>query len=147
MYDKKRSFKNIIINPTMQKRLSFYFIAINIALFGLMMLVLNMYFSELKIMISNIPELPISTQLQMDDFMNKILLISVSFLWFSIVMVFIYSVIVSHRIAGPMYAILKYIDEMRSGKFEEPRPLRPYDELKPIMDSLGELSIKLKNKI
>jgi hypothetical protein len=46
-----------------------------------------------------------------------------------------------------MYAILKYIDEMRSGKFEEPRPLRPYDELKPIMDSLGELSIKLKNKI
>lgn len=59
---------------------------------------------------------------------------------------FVYGIIISHRIAGPMIAILYQIREMKSGNYEAGRHLRKYDELQPIMEELHGLAGELKSK-
>ncbi|HAK51750.1 MAG TPA: hypothetical protein DCM54_07595 [Gammaproteobacteria bacterium] len=58
---------------------------------------------------------------------------------------FIFSLMVSHRIAGPVVAITAYIEELNKGNFDYGRNLRPGDELTIIMDALHDLKESLKN--
>jgi hypothetical protein len=45
-----------------------------------------------------------------------------------------------------MLAIRAFIKNMKDGRYDEKRSLRPYDELSPIMDDLHELADALKAK-
>lgn len=53
-------------------------------------------------------------------------------------------VTLSHRIAGPVYAIEKYINESLEGK-EAPFVLRKSDEFKDLQDNFTKLNIKIRN--
>jgi signal transduction histidine kinase len=68
------------------------------------------------------------------------------FLLCSIAVTVLYAIVISHRIAGPMLAIRAFIKNMKDGRYDEKRSLRPYDELSPIMDDLHELADALKAK-
>jgi len=59
---------------------------------------------------------------------------------------FIFALLVSHRIAGPILAITAYIEELKKGNYSYGRNLRPNDELIQIMDGLHELNAILKDK-
>ncbi|MBT4161104.1 MAG: hypothetical protein HOE54_07330, partial [Gammaproteobacteria bacterium] len=59
---------------------------------------------------------------------------------------FVFALMVSHRIAGPIVAITAYIEELKKGNYDYGRKLRPNDELTLIMDGLHELKAKLKEK-
>ncbi len=52
---------------------------------------------------------------------------------------FIFALMVSHRIAGPVVAITALISELKKGTYTYGRKLRPNDELTLIMDKLHEL--------
>lgn len=54
--------------------------------------------------------------------------------------------LMSHRVAGPMVAIIASINELKKGNYNYARELRKRDELKPIQESLQELAVKLRNK-
>jgi len=56
---------------------------------------------------------------------------------------FIFALMISHRIAGPILAITDVIDELKKGNYSYGRKLRPYDELTLIMDNLHELKTVL----
>lgn len=56
---------------------------------------------------------------------------------------FIFALLVSHRIAGPVVAITAVIDELKKGNYNYGRKLRPNDELTLIMDNLHELKAVL----
>ena len=86
------------------------------------------------------------TQAEVNGVLANIIKISVGFLFIMIIGIMSFGVVVSHRIAGPMFAIMAYIEDLKEGKFESKRSLRPYDELTPIMDSLHELAAKLGKK-
>lgn len=56
---------------------------------------------------------------------------------------FIFALLVSHRIAGPVVAITAVINELKKGNYNYGRKLRPNDELTLIMDNLHELKAVL----
>jgi len=57
-----------------------------------------------------------------------------------------FSVIFSHRIAGPVYRLEKTIDEMAQGKDVEPICLRKGDELKDLARKINSLMPLLKER-
>jgi signal transduction histidine kinase len=59
---------------------------------------------------------------------------------------FIFALMVSHRIAGPVVAISAFIEELKKGNYDYGRNLQPEDELTLIMDPLHELRAVLKGK-
>jgi len=54
--------------------------------------------------------------------------------------------IFSHRIAGPLYRMRRYIDMLSKGQEIPPVRVRGYDEFKEIAHSLDNLRISLNNK-
>ena len=58
----------------------------------------------------------------------------------------IVSLILSHRVAGPMTAIIACIEEYGQGNYDFKRELRGNDELEPIHDALQDLGRALKDQ-
>lgn len=146
MSENKRELKNFIIDKKFQARMTMYFTALSLSLIGLMMIFMNSHINQLRALISNISNMPMVTQIAVEEKFTQLLSTSLGFLLIAIVGAIVYSVVVSHRIAGPMYAILKYIEKIKAGQYDETRNLRPSDELSPIMESLNDLAKQLKNK-
>lgn len=60
--------------------------------------------------------------------------------------IFIVSIFISHRIAGPIYKIKKTLDEASEGKTGLRIYLRKTDELKEVADSINKVLEVLDNK-
>jgi len=61
-------------------------------------------------------------------------------------LLFIVSIIMTHRVAGPAYRIDKSLEKMLKGEFGFPIRLRTKDELKPIASKLEELSFVINSR-
>ncbi len=88
------------------------------------------------------PELAASLH---DQILTAFLLFFVCFLAFILAASF-YILVLSHRVGGPIVAIVHYINELKRGNFEARRELRKNDELMPIMDELKDLAQVLKSQ-
>ncbi|OFZ20378.1 MAG: hypothetical protein A2Z20_07890 [Bdellovibrionales bacterium RBG_16_40_8] len=146
MNSNKREFKNFLIDKKLQGRMTFYFTALSLSIVGLMMVIMNSHINQLRMLISDIANLSIPMQIAIEERFTQLISTALGFLLISIVLAIVYSIVISHRIAGPMYAILQYIEKLKAGNYDDERNLRPRDELAPIMDSLHDLSKNLKNK-
>ena len=58
---------------------------------------------------------------------------------------FIYALVLTHRVSGPIMSIVAFIDELKKGNYGYARNLRRGDELVPIMSRLQELARVLSN--
>ncbi len=141
-----RSIKNFVINPKFQMRMSFYFMSATMAVMGIMLIFVYFQVSEVSHVVANAPGIGIDTQAQIDGILWNIVRGFLIFIVFVVAAILTFGVVISHRIAGPMYAILLYIAELKKGNYDSQRTLRPYDELTPIMDGLHELAAELKTK-
>jgi signal transduction histidine kinase len=138
-----RSPKNFLVNPTFQFRVAFYFVSSAVAVAGVILFLMYGYLNEIRSVLASTSGLSIDTQLHVDGLISKIVTVSTGLFAVMALGVLVYAVIVSHRIAGPMVAILAFIEQMKKGNYSAQRSLRPYDELAPIMSSLRELSDQL----
>lgn len=146
MGEYKRTVKNYLINRPMQMRMSYYFVSISLALVGAGVVYLNYNMSIVRAQIAQIQGLPYSFQMAIESRMSAMLYFSLGFLILTVIFNLIYGIYISHRVAGPMYAIVQYIENLREGNFDEKRTLRPTDELRPIMQALHDLAGDLKAK-
>ncbi|PIU40046.1 MAG: hypothetical protein COT00_03740 [Candidatus Omnitrophica bacterium CG07_land_8_20_14_0_80_50_8] len=60
--------------------------------------------------------------------------------------IFVGSIIFSHRIAGPLPKIYQTLKHIGHGHFDEPLTLRKHDELKELAAAINEMAINLKNR-
>jgi len=142
----KRYIKNFIVFPLMQTRMSYYFVAFALCLVGVMMVLLNHYLGEIRNIMIASPGLSMVTQKLIEDDLSSLMMTSFAVLFVALIVSVVYGIIISHRIAGPMFGIIKYIEALRAGDTGEPRKLRPYDELLPIMAALHGLADDMKKK-
>jgi hypothetical protein len=142
----KRDIRNFVINKPFQLRIAYYFVALSLALIGLLMVFMNSYMGEIRIILANISGFPMQAQLDIENTLNHLVNTVYIFLFCSVAVTVLYAIIISHRIAGPMLAIRAFIKNIKEGRYEDKRSLRPYDELTPIMDELHELADILKSK-
>ena len=60
-------------------------------------------------------------------------------------LVILIGLVLSNRIAGPIYSIQNYLKEILWGKYDKRLKLREKDELKDVAEAINELVVKLKN--
>ena len=142
----QRSIKNFLLNPKMQLRISLYFVAFGFAVTTIMTFVFFTQIQQIEGLVNSISGMPIEQQVEIGFLLNSLVKIMVLFFFVFIFASLVYGLLISHRFAGPMHAILAYIEDMKKGNYDSKRKLRDYDELVPIMDSLHKLSSLLKNK-
>lgn len=100
-------------------------------------LVLGLYFPLFYILYSNLPGESVTLQ-QTAYFYLSI----EKYIWISILMVMaligVYSIILSHRIAGPLYRFERTLQGIGQGDLSQRIQLRRYDELKDFGDQLNQ---------
>ena len=141
-----RKISNFLLTPKFQLKLTYYFIAFGIAV---IISTGSSIFYKMTVVcdiMNNSVVTDFSSQTRISEHIFQMAEISLAgFVVFAIAS-FIFALMVSHRIAGPIVAITAYIDEMIKGNYTYGRTLRPNDELTLIMDNLHELNTVLKAK-
>jgi len=138
-----RNLSNYLLTPKFQLKLTYYYIAIGA---GIILATLGGVFYKMALIqqIINAQVVGMSNSDLVSEQVLQIALISLlGFVTFAMAS-FIFALMVSHRIAGPVVAITAYIDELKKGNLDYGRKLRPNDELTVIMDRLHALNAKLK---
>ena len=146
MSQPNRKLSNFLLTPKFQLKLTYYYIAVGLVI--IISTVSAVFFKMLQIrdVMNNSIATDFSSQTQITDITFQIAQISmVGFVGFAMAS-FIFAMMVSHRIAGPIVAITAFIDELKNGNYEYGRQLRPNDELTLIMDGLHELRATLQEK-
>lgn len=144
-HEHKRKVRNYLVNPRFQFKFTVYFIVSGVAVVGILVALIYNKLKMAQDMLASPQASPLALQAQLNTVMFDITTITiVTFVLFTLVS-FIYAIIISHRIAGPVVAICKYIDDIKAGDYDTDRTLRQYDELKPIMDKLNDLATSLKS--
>ena len=54
------------------------------------------------------------------------------------------SLLATHRICGPVYAVQGYLREIANGTLPEVRPLRKNDEFKELLETVGDVVVRLQ---
>ncbi len=142
----KRKVSNLLLTPKFQLNLTYYYIAVGVLIIAAT--VSGVFYNMLRIrdVMNNSIATDFSSQTQITDLTFQIAQISMlGFVAFAMAS-FIFALMVSHRIAGPIVAITAYIEEMKKGNYDYGRKLRPDDELTLIMGGLHELNAELKAK-
>ncbi len=70
---------------------------------------------------------------------RKIIIGVVVFSILFILMLFLYAIVLTHKVAGPLFKISKYFEKMENGDFEEPTPLRKGDQLQGFYDRFKQM--------
>ncbi len=60
--------------------------------------------------------------------------------------IFVGSIVFSHRIAGPLPKIYQALKHIGNGNFEQHLVLRKHDELKELASTINEMALNLKNR-
>ncbi|MCH8256355.1 MAG: hypothetical protein IIA75_00370 [Proteobacteria bacterium] len=138
-----RKISNFLLTPKFQLKLTYYYIGVG----GAIIIATGATVFYKMTVIRDIMNTSIVTdfgaQSKISEQMFFIAQISlVGFVAFAIAS-FIFALLVSHRIAGPVVAITAVINELKKGNYNYGRKLRPNDELTLIMDNLHELKAVL----
>lgn len=146
MTTNRRKLSNFMLTPNFQLKLTFYYILTGVAIIAGTLAIVYNKIMDVRSMMNNVLLTDFSTQSQINSELYDIAIITMfGFVLFAMAS-FIFALVVSHRIAGPVLAILDYIEELKKGNYNFGRGLRPNDELTPIMDSLHELAPILRDK-
>ena len=142
----RRKFKNFFVKSRYKVRFVPYFAIggmVSIAAVGYLIHQRLLAIDEL---LNNPEAMGISGHIPVYDAFTDITTIALAGFSFMIVYSCLIAVMCSHRVSGPMTAIVACIDEMKRGNFAFARNLRKHDELKPIHEALRELGRVLQEK-
>ena len=139
----KRKVSNLLLTPRFQLKLTYQYMGVGVLI--ILGTVSGVIYKMMQIrdVMNNAVATDFTAQSTITEYTFHIAQISmVGFVAFAIAS-FIFALLVSHRIAGPVLAITAFIEELKTGNYEYGRKLRPDDELQLIMDGLHELSDSL----
>jgi hypothetical protein len=140
-----RKISNFLLTPKFQLKLTYYYIGAGISIISATGATIFYKMTVIRDIMNNSLVTDFGAQSRISEQMFFIAQISlVGFVAFAITS-FIFALMISHRIAGPVLAITAYIGELKKGNYGYERNLRPSDELTLIMDELHALNVVLKD--
>ena len=146
MIQHPRKVRNLLIRPKFQLKYMFYFWVSGISVLGVFLLLTYNKLTEVKAAVSSSTNVDFVLQAKVNSSIFEIIIYALITILVFTVITFFYSLIISHRIAGPMVAIKAFVDELVLGNYEYNRNLRKYDELHPLMESVKTLAERLRDK-
>ncbi|MBQ76695.1 MAG: hypothetical protein CMQ20_16950 [Gammaproteobacteria bacterium] len=134
-----RKITNFLLTPKFQLKLTYYYIGIGMSIIISTGVTVFYKMSVIRDIMNNSVVTDFGAQSKISAEMFFIAQASlVGFVAFAISS-FVFALMVSHRIAGPVVAITAVINALKKGNYNYGRKLRPNDELTLIMDNLHEL--------
>ena len=142
----QRKLRNLLVTPKFQIKISIYFVATGLVFFGTIMVVAYHKLMQVRALMNENPVMNLHAQNQVNDLMFQIVTFTLAGFVVYIIASSLFALIVSHRIAGPVIAIVGFIEQLKEGNYDYTRNLRPHDELNEIMDALKDLAPVLKER-
>ncbi len=102
--------------------------------------------AQIQVLMNDNPRIDYLVQSQINDLMMSCLQYSLFGFMLNIVMVFVFLLVISHRVAGPQVAIVSALEALKNRNYSALRPLRPADELQEIMTGIRELADHLEKE-
>lgn len=139
----RRKAINYVLTAGLSKGYYVHVLLGGIAFLGILAAYASKILSEVNLIVATIPDADLATLLQ-ERLMTVSVLFFVCFLAFLLCTV-LYIIMLSHRVGGPIVAIVHYINELKKGNYDAQRQLRKNDELLPIMLELQDFARILKS--
>ena len=135
-----------MITPRFQLKMMLYYVFLDLFFFGIIIGVAWNKLASVRELMNDHPVMNLQIQNQVNDLMFQMITFTfVAFIVYIIVST-LFALVISHRIAGPVLVITRYIEELKQGNYDYQRDLRSNDELREIMDGLKELAAVLKDR-
>jgi hypothetical protein len=144
---RRRKLRNYLLNAPLQLRLASYLIGVGVALsLGLGFLLWRAYQETSRVIALTDPDAGDSIALALaSEDRSRIVLIAV--ILFGVLVCLLGSaLVVSHRIAGPAFAIARTCRQVAEGHLAKPRPLRPRDLLVELGNDVAAMVDALRGR-
>ena len=141
--NKKRKFKQILINPGFQFRYIFWITTSGFILVLINAMIAYSYIRENYITLVELSPMTDQTRaLMYAELRNLIFALSVTSLCF-LGLISVLGLILSHRTAGPLYHLNRVFNEIASGNRKARAKLRLQDEFQDVADSFNQMMDRL----
>ena len=142
----KRRLKNFFVKPKFQLKYTYYQVAAGFAFFGTTVFLINQKLIEIDVVLQNNVVIDALIRQQLHNIYTDVTKITLIGFASYVAFTFVYAMLLTHRVSGPMISIVAFIDELKKGNYGFERKLRRGDELVPISTSLHELAQSLRRK-
>lgn len=135
----------VLIDHRFQLRMAAAFIALQIALTGLFAFALYLFMdSEIH---ADLASAHASYQSLSQMLLPIVVILAVFSVFLSVVLSTVFVVLLSHKIAGPMYRFRAVLEALAARKFESFRSIRPDDQLGELASSLDKAVATVKRDV
>lgn len=142
----QRKAKNLVLFPKFQVKWTLYYLVSGLSVFGAVAAFAFVKLGQVRDLINQNPEMSFAVQIKVNDAIFEVVQATLAGFVFYIIFASVFTLIMSHRIAGPVVAITAFIEQLKEGNYEYTRTLRKRDELNEVMDGLKELAVVMKQK-
>lgn len=142
----QRRWRNYLVTPSFQLKVMFYFWVSGVAVLGSFTYLVFEKIELIRLNAVRAEVVDLKLLATLNESQQDIAFLIPIVLGIFTIVAFIYTIIITHRMAGPILAIQAYVRDLIKGDYDAKRTLRKYDEFKPLMDLLKELAAALKVK-
>jgi flagellar basal body-associated protein FliL len=64
-----------------------------------------------------------------------------------VIVIFVFNILITHKVAGPLFKVGRFFDELKEGKFSTPYPLRKGDQLVEFYDRFRAMHAAVKDRM
>jgi hypothetical protein len=141
--------RTFVVDRKFQLKYTFVIVLVGVivsAVLGYFVYDLSRENTELAVMESEMAAGATDTKLmaEVGQFDTRVICYLIGFVSIMALALFIWGIFITHRVAGPIYIISRYLNQISSGVIPETRPLRKGDELKGFFDTFGDMLGTLK---
>lgn len=140
----KRKLSNYLLDKSLQLRYILFVTAVSAIICGALGYLIYQQSVDASETIRNMtnsydPDLQaaVSAHLQSDD--SSLVLIMVSIGIGLVVVLSMYLLVMTHKVAGPLYKVTLYLDKMRDGRLDQVWPLRKGDQLQSFYEKFQRM--------
>jgi len=141
-----RKLKNFFVKPKYQMKYAWYQIIGGLTLFAVTAGMVYRKLTLIDLLFAKTRTMDIATQVQISQLYADAATTFMIGFAVSVMYAGLLILVMSHRVSGPMIAIVDMIEQLIKGNYGYKRPLRQGDELVPIQEHLQELSVSLRVK-
>lgn len=140
----QRQLSNLLFRPRYSLKFVKYFIAGGLTTTFTVIGFVYMRLLDIDEALNSSDAMSVGGHIPVYDAFTDITTISIAGLALFVVYACIVAMVIEHRVAGPMTALVDSIDEIKRGNFNYQREIRKHDQLLPIHDAIRDLSRALK---
>jgi methyl-accepting chemotaxis protein len=144
--------KQIIVNKEFQFRYmkQILFIIMVSLLFNSILITASVYFitkKSIELRLPNVMEQKLTSDVLINDINNSLIVVIPTIILICIIVFGIASIFLSHRIAGPLFKLERWLKTLSDGDFSTLFKLRRKDELKNFTQVIENVDVELSSRI